>query len=528
MQVKRGGILTIVFFLLITTAAKPQGYFQQEVHYRIRATLNTSEKTISAFESIVYKNNSTTALRFIWFHTWANAYSSKKTALMKQIRKDEARTSWELGYGKGFIDSLNFKVNGQPVRMVKHPEHEDIIKIELSQPLAPGDSVTIETPFKVKLPPYFSRMGYYGSEFLVTQWYPKPAVFDKNGWNEMPNLDRGEYYSEYGTYDVSITLPSDYVVAATGVLQTAPELEAYRKAGAKNRADNEAAPVPYHTPFTSAYKTLVYHAEQVPDFAWFADTRFFLQYDTLALASGRVIDVFSYSYEFYNGGWKHSIDYIKNAVNSYGDWVGEYDYPVVQAVEGPANISSGGMEYPMLSLITMLGADDVELECIILHEVGHNWFMSMLGSNERRYAWMDEGLNSYYEYRYEAEKYRGNYYLGDDVPQGYSNRPVAQFLTEMYRKISRSESMNYAMDTPSDAFPDGREYAIASYLKPAIWMYMLETSVGRERLDKAMRHYFSKWKFKHPQPEDLKAALEESLGGKLDKFFALTKKKGKL
>jgi len=160
--------------------------------------------------------------------------------------------------------------------------------------------------------------------------------------------------------------------------------------------------------------------------------------------------------------------------------------------------------------------------------VGHNWFMSMLGSNERLHTWMDEGLNTYYQFRYEAEKYKYNSIFGDDIPADLKKLPPNDFLSVVYDAIDKSLPMKSAMDTPADKFPNSDEYGLVSYIKTALWLYMLEGTVGRDKVDAALKNYFNKWKFKHPEPEDMQAAFEEAVGGSLAKFFQLTKKEGKL
>jgi len=506
-----------------------QTYWQQQLRYNIRAELNEKEKSISGFESIVYKNNSPSTLDFIWFHIWPNAYKNDSTALLQQIKKDTARSKRKETIGIGSIDGLAFKVNEQPAQTEPHPnpQYIDVIKLLLNKPLQPGDSIIITTPFKVMLPPYFSRSGHADGQFIACQWYPKPAVFDKDGWHEFPYLDMGEFYSEYADYSVSLTVPSSYVVGATGSLQTKAELDAYKKLGAKNVADRSGKPVVYIPANKNEKKTLTYYAEQVPDFAWFADKGFVIQYDTTQLPGGKVIDAFAYYHNKKGTIWINSIDYIKDGVKKYSGWIGEYGYPVVQVVEGPKNNSSGGMEYPMITLITSPDAKEESLDAVIAHEIGHNWFMSMLGSNERAHTWMDEGLNTYFQFRYEAEKYRSNSIFGDAIPKEVKEMPADEFLSVIYNAIDKNLPMQSAMDIPADQFPNSDEYGLISYIKTALWMYLLESAVGREKIELAVRNYFDKWKNKHPQPSDMQTAFEEAIGAKLDKFFELTKKEGR-
>ena len=505
-------------------------YWQQQLHYTISAELNDKENSITGTETIIYKNNSPSALSFLWFHIWPNAYKNETTALFQQLKNDSSRAKKLEEPGKGFIDKLSFTINGQVAKTAPHPnpQYIDIIKLVLDKPLAPGDSISIATPFYVVLPHYFSRSGYAEGEFMACQWYPKPAVYDRNGWHEMPYLDMGEFYSEYATYNVKITVPSDYIVGATGVLQTKSEMEVYKKTGAENVKGRKGKPILYKPISKTATKTLQYFAEHVPDFAWFADKDFVIQYDTVQLASGKVIDAFSYYHNKENTIWGNSIDYVKDGVRIYSEWIGEYAYPVAQAVEGPANNSSGGMEYPMITLITSPSAKKEALDGVIVHEVGHNWFMSMLGSNERSHTWMDEGLNTYYQFRYEAEKYKYNSIFGDDIPADLKKLPANDFLSVIYDAIDKSLPMQSAIDTHAEKFPNSDEYGLVSYIKTALWLYMLEGAVGRDKVDAALKNYFNKWKFKHPEPADMQAAFEEAIGTDLTKFFLLTKKQGKL
>lgn len=346
--------LIILFFCLASTAFAQDKYWQQHIRYNIDVALNDKEKSLKGFETIVYKNNSPSELDFIWFHIWPNAYKQESTALFQQIKGDTSRVKKLEKYTYGSIEGLNFKVNGKTAETEAHsnPQYIDIIKVKLKSPLKPGDSVTITTDFKVKLPSYFSRSGFADGEFMVCQWYPKPAVFDKNGWHEFPYLDMGEFYSDYASFNVNITVPSDYVVGATGVMQNADELALYKNIGAKNVANRTGEAIVYKPISKNATKKLTYKIDSVPDFAWFADKNFVIQYDTVKLASGKVIDAFNYYHNKKETLWNNSIDYTKDAVKKYSNWIGEYEYPVVQVVEGPANNASGGMEYPTITLIT--------------------------------------------------------------------------------------------------------------------------------------------------------------------------------
>ena len=494
-------------------------YWQQEVRYDIRVTLDDIAHSLKGFETMVYSNHSPDTLRYIYIHCWPNAYKDNTTALYKQLSQiEERKTKLKKIRDNGYIDQLAFTVDGVKASTESDAQHTDILKLTLPEALAPGKDITIATPFFVKIPSYFSRLGHEGKSYMITQWFPKPAVYDNKGWHAMPYLDQGEFYGEYGSFDVHITLPSSYVVGATGQLQTAGELDAYKQIGSANRT-NPSIPRHY-TANTTAAKTLDYHADNVHDFAWFADQNFIIQYDTLQLSSGKIIDVFSWYRPGGNKLWMNSISYIKDAVLHYSSWIGEYAYPMVSAVEGPGNTSSGGMEYPMITLITSPKAPKEELDGVIAHEVGHNWFYGMLGSNEREHPWMDEGINTFYEFRYEAEKYHYNGILGDMIPDRIKRLPEDDFLAAVYNVINQLKTTE-PIETPAAAFPSEFDYGLVVYARTAVWMHILETALGKDEFRKGMQAYFAAWKFKHPYPEDLQTSLEQVTGNSLDQFFSM-------
>jgi hypothetical protein len=508
----------------------PAPYWQQEVHYDIHVTLNDKDHTLNGSETVRYINHSPDTLAFIWFHLWPNAYKDKGTALYQQLSQlKERRNKLKKIKENGYIDGLAFTVDGVTASTEAHPQYSDIVKLVLPGKLPPGGQITVATPFFVKVPSYFSRLGHDGQSYMITQWYPKPAVYDPKGWHPIPYLDQGEFYSEFGAFDVHITLPSSYVVGATGTLQTTAEIEKYKAIGRANLADSmdPSASVPYTAADPGAVKTLDYHGENIHDFAWFADKSLLISYDTLQLASGKIIDVFSYRRPNGNRQWVRGTSFIKDAVRHYSKWVGEYAYPVVSALEGPGNVSSGGMEYPMITLITSPRADKEDLDGVIAHEVGHNWFYGMLGSNEREHPWMDEGINTYYEFRYEAEKYRSNSILGSMIPDQMRKKSLDDFLDALYNVFNQVKTTT-PIETPATGFSSEYEYGMVEYTRTAVWMYILQQNIGAEDFDKGMQNYFSNWKFRHPYPEDLESSLEQVTHRPLGKLFDLLNKKGSL
>jgi len=527
--------------------AQENKYWQQEVNYRIVATLNDKEHSIKANISFEYINHSPDTLNFIWLHIWPNAYKNNETALYKQVAADkEGKKRLKAFKEKGYMDSLSFTINGKAAPIEAHPQHIDIIKLPLGEPLFPGEKIAVATPFYVKLPGYFSRLGHSDNYYMISQWYPKPAVYDVKGWHEMPYLDQGEFYSEFGSFDVSITLPSDYIVAATGNLQNTAELEAYKQTGAANRllfdqtiagisekeaiknALKKAKPERVRISKSFSMKTLQFTEKNIHDFAWFASKDFVVQYDTLRLASGAISEAFAFHDVRSADQWYHASHFVEDAVRKYSGWLGEYPYATVKAVEGPKNQTSGGMEYPTVTMITSPEADQKRLDAVITHEVGHNWFYGILASNERDHPWMDEGINTYYQFRYEAEKYRANSIFGDAIPEEVKKKNADEFLAILYNIMNQQIPMEEPIGTASADFKDKENYGTVVYIKTAVWMYVLEVVIGRQKTDAALKAYFDQWKFKHPYPEDFKKTVVETSNYNLDDFFELLNKKGKV
>lgn len=507
-------------FLLLTVSLKAQPYWQQQVDYRIRVALNDTNHSIDGDIDITYQNNSPDTLRFIWIHLWPNAYKNDKTAFSDQLlENDNTRFYFSKPEEKGYINKLDFKVNGITARLEDHPEHIDIGKLILPAPLKPGEQIRIRTPFHVKLPFNFSRGGHDGQSYQLTQWYPKPAVYDQKGWHPMPYLDQGEFYSEFGSYDVQITVPQNYVVAATGELQQ-PEEKKWLKSRAsfnweplKQKIKTSGGQLKTITQLFPAsdkdIKILRYKQDRVHDFAWFADKRYIVNMDTCRLPSGRIIDVMTCYTPEQSHTWKKSIQYTKDAVRFYSEKIGEYPYNTVTAVQGPESFG-GGMEYPTITVISpeRIPAD---LDFTIAHEVGHNWFYGILASNERIYPWMDEGLNSFYEYKYQALK-----------THHYRQRTEQDLLNTMI-----TEGRDQPINTPAALFT-GTNYGLIAYYKTAEWMALLEKELGAGLLDSCMQAYFTQWQFKHPQPGDFRKVLEETSGRNLEPLFSLLDKKGPL
>jgi hypothetical protein len=515
--------LIIVWFF---PEASSQGYFQQEVNYKINVTLNDKVHELNAFETIEYINNSPDTLKFLFFHLWPNGYSDNNTGLARELfitnGKKKLFNDPEL---KGYIDSLNFKVDEQLVRWSLLQGQPDICKITLNRNLKKGDTILITTPFHIKIPKgVTSRLGHIGESYQISQWYPKPAVYDKTGWHQMPYLDQGEFYSEFGSFDVSITLPANYIVGATGNLKNTQEAEMLDKLAAdtswRRILNNEEVDFP---PSTEQLKTLRYVGNQIHDFAWFADKRFHVIKGNLKLPdSGRVVITWVMFTNQQAGIWKDALKYVNNAIESFSKWNGDYPYQCFTVVQSALNAGEG-MEYPGLAVIGVTD-DAYSLDQVIAHEVGHSWFYSALGSNERRYPFMDEGITSAYEVRYTNEKYPGKKLWEEYL----NNRKLAHFFHLDKMPVQRMSEIEWLMqarknlDQPMNL--SATEYSTINYnldiyYKAALGFNYLRAYLGDSLFDSTMHDYYRKWKNKHPQPEDLRSLFEFHTGKDLSWFF---------
>tara|TARA_B100001564_G_scaffold172678_1_gene145275 strand:- start:3841 stop:6882 length:3042 start_codon:yes stop_codon:yes gene_type:complete len=521
---------TTCFVVLISNS---QEYFQQKVDTYIDVELDDENHILRGFEKMVYYNNSSLNLDKIIIHLWPNAYKNSNTNLAKQKYSDGS-TSFKYAdsIDLGYIDSLDFKVNGEIVKWQFLNEQIDISELLLTKPLKPGDSIIITTPFRVKIPSgKFSRLGHIGQSYQITQWFAKPAVFDKNGWHPMSYLDQGEFFSEFGNYDVSITVPKNYVLMATGDLQNKGELEFLNEKAELTSQLIKENKLPVRDslgrkdmsfPKSSVEKkTLRFIQKNVHDFAWFTDKRYHVLKGEVNVNNRKIT-----SWALFTNNeaklWRRSIEYINDATRYFSKWVGEYPYNHVTAVDGTIS-AGGGMEYPNITVIGSSG-DSKSLETVIVHEVGHNWYYGILGSNERDNAWMDEGLNTYIEIRYMEEKYPNGYFRKKDSTQNKSrgislNIPMEEKeLQHIAYQFNASRNYDQPLKMGSKDFTQ-MNYGAMVYCKTGIGFHYLKAFLGEALFDNCMNEYFNQWKFKHPNPNDIKIVFENVSKENLDWFF---------
>ncbi len=504
-----------------------QTYFQQEVTYTIHVSLNDVTHELSANETIEYTNHSPNTLNEIYFHLWANAYKNENTALAKEFYKaGDFRFMNSTENERGFIDSLDFKIDGTKIEWNLLTDTIDVCKLRLNKPLKPGEKITITTPFHVKIPSaMISRLGHLKQAYYITQWFPKPAVYDLNGWNYFPYINKGEFYAEFGSFDIFITLPKNYLVGATGgLVDGEKELQWLNEKVEETKALTTYSGANLNfPPSSSETKTLHYHQSNVHDFAWFADKRWHVLKEEIELPTKKVTAwmMFTDIEGFY---WKKAPEYMKSSIEYFSKWIGEYPYNNVTAVD-VTDAEGNGMEYPCITAIGNYG-DPFELEVTIAHEIAHNWFYGMLGSNERMHPWMDEGLTNFLETRYVYTKYSADkekqlekYGRLGGISKHFGldklNHRKLQYFGYLMGARNNSDQQP---ETPADrvAFPN---YHGDVYYKTCLSFDFLKSYIGDSLFDGCMHRYFTEWKFKHPRPEDLKTVFSTTSGKNADWLF---------
>lgn len=512
-----------LFFVHITSiSAQKNGwkiptesYFQQQVDNVINVTLDDQAHILTGEVVMDYTNNSPDVLNEMYIHLWANAYKDRTTAFAQQ-RLAHGNTKFHFAdeEERGNFSNLMIYVNDQKVAFADWEGNKDIVYFKLPFGLEPKKNMKIRIPFTLKIPESFSRLGHVGESYQLTQWFPKPAVYDRDGWHPMPYLHMGEFYSEFGDYEVTITLPENYIVASTGVLQEDKEIAFINEkiAETKARANDTIVDLSY-PPSSDVMKTITFKAENVHDFGWFADKRFYVEKGEVTLSNGKSVDTYVYYTDTEKSLWQDALSYVDRSTIFYSEMVGDYPWPHATAVQSALS-AGGGMEYPMITVIGTSGNAQA-LDAVITHEVGHNWFYGILGFNERDHTWLDEGINSYYDHRYTQKFYDGAMTMG--LPPRITDAAETSIMQlALQAQIKRGQDQ--APSLHATEF-EQTNYFFSCYEKPALAFEFLEQYLGEERFDPIMQSLYKEWEFKHPGPGDVIEHFNKESGEDLSWFF---------
>lgn len=483
-------LLLLLFPMFSIVALGQSSYWQQEVNYQMVIDFDATKHQFAGKQLLTYTNNSPDTLSKLYYHLYFNAFQpgSLMDLQSRTIADPDPRIGdrisklqpHEIGYHK--IDWIK-----QQGKATAFSIEGTICEVVLANPILPGGSTTLEMQFNSQVPVQIRRSGRQNSEgvdYTMTQWYPKLAEYDLDGWHTDPYIAR-EFHGVFGTFDVVINMDARYTIAGTGVLQNMDEIgHGYTKSPNKATKDK----ISWH-----------FKADQVHDFAWAADTAY--QHTQTILDNGTIIRFFYLNDSTLTENWEKLVPYTAGLFNIMNDLFGEYPYPEFSVIQG----GDGGMEYPMCTMISGEGSFG-GLVSVTVHEAVHNWYYGVLASNESKYPWMDEGFTTFAQ----------NIVL-DSL---FKRRRLQPHERSFASYISNANSgKEEPLSTHADMYETNKSYGVNSYSKGCVFVEQLNYIIGQEAFNKGMKQYFNQWKFKHPTPDDFKRVMEKCSGMELDWYF---------
>lgn len=491
-------------------------YWQQRADYRIRATLDPGRNEVRGSETLHYVNHSPDALPYLWLFVEQNLCDPASiTNVLNQPPLVFLGSTFDFSC-QGFRGGLTLEYVRQAgahdasrmTRDLQHAVYGTTMRVELPHPLLPGASIDIAMAWSFKVPAQGGgRMGHDGPLYEIAQWYPRVCVYDDvRGWNHEPYIGAGEFYLEYGAFDVGITVPASYVVAATGQLRNADSVLTAAERSRLLKARTSEVPVAIITrdeaadpartrPRTTGTFTWHYTADSVRDVAFAAGPG--MRWD----ASGYHGILIETLYRPTADKWEEANRMAREAIKYFSDQWYPYPYSHATTVEGPIE----GMEYPMLTFVPNSPTRE-DQQWALAHEFGHEWFPMIVGSNERLYPWMDEGFNTFIDLHNAANYFKGTPY-GDSI----ESHPL-----HLYQEHGTVASEQPLISNPTEV----HDLFWSGYQKPALMMQLLRFEVlGSDRFDTAFRDYVRTWAFKHPTPADFFRVMRDASGMELDWFW---------
>jgi len=487
LMVAAGGLLGLGNAIGALEPAAPQ-----VASYRIQATYDATAHTVTGHEILSWRNTTSESAPDLYFHLYLNAFANNRSSFVREA--GEAWADWlELHpHGWGYIDVKSLRIGGADrsdrIRFV-HPDDDNIddhtvFRLPLDTPLPPGDVLDVEIDFVAKLPKLVARSGYAGPFAFVAQWFPKIGVYQNGHWNCHQYHLNTEFFADFGSYDVTLTVPREGVVGATGVLQESHE--------------------------DGAAKTLRFTADSVHDFAWTVDPRFEIVERTADGATLRLLVQPNHRAQA-----ERYLQAVQSSLQRYREWIGPYPYPQLTIVDpGAGGAAAAGMEYPALITVGTVWWMPHGLrlpEFLTVHEFGHQYWYGMVASDEFEEAWLDEGINSYVEGRIMDSVYGPGSYL--DL-FGFRIDSVALQRLQYLRAARHDPIARRAWQ-----FLDRSSYGAISYSKTALVLDTLQVYVGDEALRRALAAYFQRWRFRHPRGGDFLASMNEGTGHDLSWYF---------
>ena len=491
----RYSILFLLQFFLYCDSIGQSDRWQQAVNYKMDIDFDVKKHQFNGFQVLQYTNNSPDTLIRVFYHLYFNAFqpNSMMDVRSRTIADPDKRVGERIvklaTHEQGFIWVNSLKLNG---KKVLHKTVGTILEVKLNDPILPNSTVTFEMEFKGQVPLQIRRSGRFNAEgidYSMAQWYPKMCNYDYQGWHANPYVAR-EFYGIWGDFDVNITMPSNYVIAATGTLQNSEKIGfGYTITEPKSK---------------DSKMTWSFQAKNVHDFVWAADP----DYKQIVFKNddGTIIRYFFQPGEKTSENWEKLPFIMNEAFKFINGKFGKYPFSEYSFIQG----GDGGMEYPMATLIT--GNRTLpSLVGVAVHELMHSWFQMVLGSNEALYPWMDEGFTSYASNEVMNHLRLKKLIPGEPVENPH-NRDINGYIN--FALSGKEEPLI----THSDHYLSNTAYGVASYTKGEVLLEQLKYIVGEGSFEKCMLTYFETWKFKHPNANDFFRVMEKVSGLELDWF----------
>lgn len=472
-------------------------YWQQNVDYSMEVNVDVEKYQYSGTQKLVYTNNSPDELNRVFYHLYFNAFQpgSEMDMRLQSIADPDGRMMTD---GKSRIASLGPEEIGylrvtsltQDNQAVSYVEEGTILIVELNKPIPAGGKTTFDMAFNGQIPLQIRRSGRNSSEGValsMSQWYPKLAEYDFEGWHADPYIAR-EFHGVWGNFDVKLTLDKKYVVGGTGYLQNPEEIgHGYETPGSKIKKTRD--------------KTLTWHfkAPMVHDFMWAADPDYI--HDTLKVENGPMLHFLYKNDKEIVENWKKLQPKTAEAMQFFNKNIGDYPYEQYSVIQG----GDGGMEYAMGTLITG-GRNFGSLVGVMVHEMAHSWFQHVLASNESKHEWMDEGFTTFI-----------SSLCMDRIMDQKKENPFASSYQGYYNLVASGKEQ--PQTTHADRYALNFAYGVAAYSKGAIFLSQLGYIIGQDKLMETLRKYYQDFKFKHPTPNDIKRTAEKVSGMELDWYL---------
>ena len=488
--------------------AQSSGYWQQKVDYKMDVSMDVKNYQYKGKQELIYTNNSSDTLKRVFYHLYNNAFQpgSEMDARIQNISDPDSRmvNVLKTADGKeikqsrisklqpneiGLLKITNFK---QDDVSAKSKEVGTILEVDLAQPILPGKSTVFTLDFEGQVPVQIRRSGRNNKEGValsMSQWYPKIAEFDFEGWHADPYIAR-EFHGVWGNFDVKITIDKNYILGGTGYLQNKNEIGFnYQDEGIEVKIPKKQKTVTWH-----------FFAPNVHDFTWAADKNYI--HDKLITKDGITLHFLYKNNPKIIDTWKKLQPKTEEFLQVFNKTIGKYPYEQYSVIQG----GDGGMEYSMCTLILGEGAYPGIVNGLISHELAHSWFQHVLASNESKHGWMDEGFASFLE----------DFGVNETADKKVEN-PFTGAYNSYFSMVKTGKEL--PQTTHADRFDDNRTYSITSYSKGELFLTQLIYLIGKDNLMKTLKRYYSEFQFKHPTPNDIKRTAERVSGAILDWYL---------